>query len=123
MNLIRAIATTMLVLCPLAAFGHGGGEHFMGTVKSLDEKAITVETKDKKEVKISISAETKFEKSGMAATGKDLAVGEKVVVHTAKANKGEEPKAVLVKFGTPPAGKQGDAHGPNGGPAHEPHAH
>jgi len=87
------------LLFSLAAFAHGGGPHVMGTVKSLDDKSITVSTKSGEDTTIAIDTKTQFEKSGAKAAAKDLAVGERVVVHSRK--DGDNLSAVLVKFGAP----------------------
>ncbi|HYM97269.1 MAG TPA: cupredoxin domain-containing protein [Candidatus Sulfotelmatobacter sp.] len=99
MQLIKHIAIIAALAFPAAALAHGGGEHIMGTVKSISEKGLTVETKDKKEVKVAFDEKTKFEKSGATSTVKELSAGERVVVHTTKKQGSTEPVAVLVKFG------------------------
>ena len=93
------------------ALAHGGSEHLMGTVKAVDDQSLTVDTKNRKEAKVKVDADTKFEKSGQPATAKDLSVGDRVVVHT-RSGKGRQT-AVLVKFGpqkTAEAPKQGHQH-------------
>ena len=78
----RMIAVVSLVVAfSLMAFAHGNEKHVMGTVTSISDTAITLETTAKKAVTVSVSAETKFQKSGVAATIKDLKVGDKVVIH------------------------------------------
>jgi hypothetical protein len=89
------------------ALAHGGSEHLMGTVKAVDDQSLTVETKSK-EVKVKLDPDTKFEKSGAAATAKDLSVGERVVVHTRDAKDGQT--AVLVKFGAKTKTAEAPAH-------------
>ena len=76
----RAVAVvTLLFMVSLLALAHGNEKHIMGTVTSISDSSITVETKDKKSVTVDVSDKTKFEKSGAAATLKDLKVGDKVV--------------------------------------------
>src|SRR5258708_15567423 len=72
---------TLLFALSLMAFAHGKEKHVMGTVTSISDTSITVETKTKKSVTVDVSDKTKFEKSGAAATLKDLKVGDKVVIH------------------------------------------
>jgi len=72
---------TLLFAFSLMALAHGKEKHVMGTVTSISDTSITVETTAKKSVAVDVSDETKFEKSGAAATLKDLKVGEKVVIH------------------------------------------
>lgn len=99
MQLITQIAFMAALALPVAALAHGGGEHLMGTVKTVNEKGLTVETKEKKEVKVVFDDKTKFEQDGTASSAKELSAGARVVVHTAKRQGASDPLAVLVKFG------------------------
>lgn len=107
MKIAMALTLAVALTVPALAFGHGGGEHVMGTVAAIQPNTLTVETTEKKRVEVSVDDGTKFEKSGAPAAMKDLTVGERVVVHTAKPAKLAKPgelKAVLVKFGPRAAG-------------------
>jgi len=79
-------------------FAHGNEKHVMGTVTSISDSSIAVETTAKKTVLVSLSTATKFIKSGSPATLKDLRVGDRVVIHAT----GAEDKLVAseVRFGT-----------------------
>ncbi|HJT69354.1 MAG TPA: DUF5666 domain-containing protein [Terriglobales bacterium] len=78
----RTIAVVALLFTvSLIAFAHGKEKHVMGTVTSISDTSITVETTAKKSVTVEVNDKTKFEKSDAAATLKDLKVGDKVVVH------------------------------------------
>ena len=78
----RTVAVlTLLFALSLVAFAHGKDKHVMGTVTSISATSITVETTAKKSVTVDVSDRTRFEKSGAAATLKDLKVGDKVVIH------------------------------------------
>jgi preprotein translocase subunit YajC len=81
-----------------SAFAHGNEKHVMGTVTSISDNSITVETKSKKTVTVTCSAATKFQKSRSPAALKDLKVGDKVVIHAT----GPEEKLVAteIRFGT-----------------------
>ncbi len=70
-----------VVALSLTALAHGKEKHVMGTVTSISDTSITVETTAKKSVTVEVTDKTKFEKSGASATLKDLKVGDKVVVH------------------------------------------
>jgi hypothetical protein len=95
----RAVAVvTLLFMVSLLALAHGNEKHIMGTVTSISDSSITVETKDKKSVTVDVSDKTKFEKSGAAATLKDLKVGDKVVIHADVS--GDKLFANEVHFGT-----------------------
>ena len=71
----------LLFAVSIMALAHGKEKHVMGTVTGISDSSITVETTAKKSVTVDVSEKTKFEKSGVAATVKDLKVGDKVVIH------------------------------------------
>jgi preprotein translocase subunit YajC len=96
MKRIVAIVTLLFALS-LMALAHGNEKHVMGKVTSISDSSITVETTAKKSVTVEVSDKTKFEKSGAAATLKDLKVGDKVVIHGAVA--GTKLVANEVHFG------------------------
>lgn len=78
----RTVAVvTLLFALSLMALAHGKEKHVMGTVTGISETSITVETTAKKSVTVDVGDKTKFEKSGAAATLKDLKVGDKVAIH------------------------------------------
>ena len=78
-------------------FAHGNEKQMMGAVASIPDNSITVETTSKKTVTVSLSASTKFQKSGSPATLKDLKAGDKAVIHVT----GSEDKLVAteIRFG------------------------
>jgi hypothetical protein len=80
MKRVTAVVTLMFTLT-LIALAHGREKHVMGTVTDISKTSITVETTAKQSVTVEVNDKTKFEKSGSAATLKDLRVGDKVVVH------------------------------------------
>ncbi len=95
----RKVAVFALLLAlSTIAFAHGNEKHVMGTVTSISDNSITVETTSKKTVTLTLSAATKFQKNGSPAALKDLKVGDKVVIH---ANAFEDKLvAAEVRFGT-----------------------
>lgn len=99
-KLVLLVVALMLYAAPRNASAHGGGDHFMSTIKTVEAGSISLETKDQKVIKVAVDASTKFEKTGAAATVRDLLVGQRVVVHTKKG--GEPPVAVLIKLGEAP---------------------
>ena len=101
---MKTATTVMLTLLSTLALAHGGGDHLMGTVKTIDEKSITLTTQDGKEVTASLTAETKFERDGKPASAKDAAAGDRVVVHTAKKDASAPYTANLVKLSSKKAG-------------------
>lgn len=78
----RVIRTIILVaVLSTLALAHGKEKHVMGTVTKISGDTITVETTAKKSVTVNVSEETKFQKSGVPASLKDLQVGDRVVIH------------------------------------------
>ena len=120
----RTVAVFAVALALSAiAFAHGNEKHVMGTVTSISDNSITVETKSKKAVTVTVSATTEFQKSGSPATLKDLKVGDKVVIHATGA--GEKLVATEVRFGTMTkdnmSGMKGMEHSHPSDPAPESH--
>src|SRR6266699_6486823 len=96
---MKRTITVVTLLFALSAFAlaHGKEKHVMGTVTSISDSSITLETKAKKSITVDVSDKTKFEKSGSPATLKDLKVGDKVVVHASPS--GDKLIASEVRFG------------------------
>lgn len=93
----RTITAFALILALSAiAFAHGNEKHVMGTVTSIADNSITVQTTSKKTVTVTVSASTNFQKSGSPASLKDLKVGDKVVIHAT----GPEDKLVATNVRT-----------------------
>jgi Domain of unknown function (DUF5666) len=87
----------MVVLAVGTTFAHGNEQHIMGKVTAMTDSSITVQTKAKNSVTVYTMPETKFEKSGTAASIKDLKVGDRVVIHAGKM--GDKLMASEVQFG------------------------
>jgi hypothetical protein len=95
----RSVAVVALLFTlSLMALAHGNEKHVMGTVTHISDHSITVETTAKKSVTVDVSNTTRFEKSGAAATLKDLKVGDKLVIHADAS--GGKLVASEVRFGT-----------------------
>jgi Cu/Ag efflux protein CusF len=90
----------MVVLPSGIAFAHGKEQHVMGTVTAVTDDSITVQTKAKDPVIVYTMTDTKYAKSGAAASMKDLKVGDRVVIHAAKMN--DKLMATEVRFGAAP---------------------
>ena len=98
MQMLSRLALIAAFAFPLAALAHGGGEHVMGTVQAVADDGLTVETADKKSVRVAFDAHTRFEKDGAPSSAKELHAGDRVVVHAAKQHGPGDAVAVLVKF-------------------------
>ena len=98
MKMKRLILLVALVaLATGVVFAHGKEQHVMGTVAAMTDDSITVQTKAKDPVIVYTMPDTKYEKSGAAASIKDLKVGDRVVIHAAKMN--DKLMATEVRFG------------------------
>jgi hypothetical protein len=84
----------------------------MGTVAALDAQHVVVKTKDGKTTSILLHKETKYRKGKAAATGTDLKVGDRVVVHAT--GKEDTLTANEIRFSSPDEGKD------HGGMTHSP---
>jgi ribosomal protein S17 len=87
----------IVALAAGTAHAHGKEQHVMGTVTAMTENSITVQTKAKHLVAVYTMRDTKYEKSGAAASMKDLKVGDGVVIHAGK--RGDKLMADEVRFG------------------------
>ena len=85
------------LLAASGARAHGGQEHLLGTVVSVDASTIVVKTTKGAETTVTLDAQTKVERAGAKASAADLAPGEKVVVHAHKGDSGLT--ATLIKAG------------------------
>lgn len=84
------------VLAPML-MAHGNEVHVLGTVAKISEAEITVETRTKEMQIVKIVPATKFVKTGVAASLKDLRQGDRIVVHAKRA--GDSLEAQEVRFG------------------------
>lgn len=99
MNLRSVVSAICIFAFAGIAQAHGGFQHVMGTVKSISPNSITVLTAGatSKEVTVVVLPSTKFEKSGIDSSLKELKEGDRVVIH-AKPD-GDKMDAVTVAFG------------------------
>jgi hypothetical protein len=80
--LLFTLALALSLAAVPAVRAHGGHDHVMGTVKTVDLKARTVEveTKDGKRVTVQIDDKTKYLRGAAAAGESDLVAGVRVVI-------------------------------------------
>ncbi|MDP9052509.1 MAG: DUF5666 domain-containing protein [Acidobacteriota bacterium] len=84
-------------LITTAANAHNGMIHIMGTVSSITDHDMSVKGANGITQTAVFTATTKFSKTDMAATAKDIKVGDHVVIHATK--KGGQLIAAEVKVG------------------------
>ena len=96
---MKHIAGLLAVVIALGAtmFAHEGNDHVRGVVTAMSATSITVQTAAKSPRTLTVSAKTKFEKSGEPATPGDLKTGDRVVVDVPE----HGTDALLVRFGAP----------------------
>jgi class 3 adenylate cyclase len=77
-----ALAAALALTFAGASFAHGGHDHVMGTVKSVDAKARTIEVDGRygKRATVAFDDNTKFLRGDAAATAADLVTGVRVVI-------------------------------------------
>ena len=104
---IGTLTVCTVVFFHALVFAHGNETHVMGTVAALDAQHVVVKTKDGETTSILLHKETKYHKGKAAATGADLKVGDRVVVHAT--GKGDTLTASEIRFAS-----AGEAHGHEG---------
>jgi hypothetical protein len=107
MTRLFSIAVLVVALAS-GAWAHGTDKHVMGVVTKITDTEVTVEGADKQATVVKIAADTSFVKSGVAASLKDLKVGDRVVIHAKPV--GTDLIAHEVRFGKMPAGTPAAAH-------------
>jgi len=98
-------ATIFLLLTSVAAFAHNGVEHVLGTIKSLTDTSVTVETPKHTSVTVVLGPATKYANAKGVATVKDMKIGDRVAI---EAKEGKPLTALSVKIGTGAAAAQSD---------------
>ena len=102
------IATVALMLGSAVAYAHNGVEHIMGSVTSISDSSITVDTVKHTSVTVAVDATTKYMKDTAQASRKDIKVGDRVAID-AKENSDKKLVGVTVKLGSM-ANMDHDAH-------------
>ena len=103
---MTAISRIVFLTAPLLALGslaHGGVEHFKGTITKVDGSSITLAVEKGPPVVVATDATTEFSRSGEKVTLKDIAVGDKAVIHAVEHD--EHLLAQIVKLGAAPPAK------------------
>ncbi|ACD84276.1 DUF5666 domain-containing protein [Candidatus Methylacidiphilum infernorum] len=96
-QILTLIAFLVMILSPRLAFAHGNLEHILGTVSSVSDKTLVVETKKGELKTIELSDSTQYIYKGNSASLDQLKKGMRVVIHAKK--KGDKWEAKEVKFG------------------------
>lgn len=99
------LATLYLLLSSAAAFAHNGVEHVLGTIKSLTETSVTVETPKHTSVTVVLGPATKYANAKGVATVKDMKIGDRVAI---EAKEGKPLTALSVKIGAGAAASHSD---------------
>jgi putative NIF3 family GTP cyclohydrolase 1 type 2 len=97
MSLVASMVIAVGILIAPPALAHGGHDHIMGVVTAVDATSVTVQNAEKAIVKVILDDHTKYEKDGKPASLKDVAVGQRAVIHAEKGEGGKGPVAETVK--------------------------
>jgi Domain of unknown function (DUF5666) len=86
---IRLCFGLAILLASTLALPHGDYQHVMGTVTKVSENSITVQTTTNETVEVATSPDTKFSRGDAAIDGRELKVGDRVVIHAKKTSDGK----------------------------------
>lgn len=79
--LVATLSFAVFSLGSRPVMAHGGHEHVVGTIAAVDSQGLTVTTREGKSVRVTVDEHTKYEKDGAPAALRDVAVGQRAVVH------------------------------------------
>ena len=96
---VVAVVTTAVTAFAHGGHDHGGGNHLMGTVKSVTDNELVVTTSDGHDVTVAIIADTKVERAGAPAKSSDIKAGDRAVVQTMGSADAGGMHAMLIKLG------------------------
>jgi hypothetical protein len=105
---MKRIAMILLVAMAVAAaaLAHGKPEQVLGTVTAITDKAVTVQTTDKKTRTIATNAKTMVMRGAEHLGMKDVKVGDRVVLDVDT----EEKVVQTIKLGGTPGGSAAQPH-------------
>lgn len=96
---IAVAALACVLIVPAAVPAHEGHAHkFMGTLSSVQEAQFEVKTTDGKMLVFQVDAKTVYQRGKAKVVGKDLKVGERVVVSALQVPAGKTMTAQLVQL-------------------------
>ncbi|OFW13281.1 MAG: hypothetical protein A3H29_11690 [Acidobacteria bacterium RIFCSPLOWO2_02_FULL_67_21] len=99
MRWILAAALLAAVILPFKAAAHEDHAHkFMGTVSVVEEAQLELKTTDGKTVLFLLDAKTTFQRGKAKVDGKDLKVGERIVVSALEVTTGKTMTAQIVQL-------------------------
>jgi len=87
MKRVLVVVAVALLMTSAVTFAHGDNEHVRGTVTSITDTAITVETTSKQPRTIPLTAKTMIMRGDAHLSVKDVKVGDRVVVDVDKKSK------------------------------------
>lgn len=96
---IACIALLAALAVPSLALAHGGHAHqFMGTVSAVHDQDLEIKTTDGKTVMFRLDAKTIYQRAKTKIDGKQLKVGERVVVSALEVPAGKTMTAQTVQL-------------------------
>ena len=81
MKTTSRIAFVTLSLYALTVLAHGGEEHLKGVITKIDGPSLTLKVEKGETVVVLTDAKTEFKRGDAPASLKDVAVGDKAVIH------------------------------------------
>jgi hypothetical protein len=88
-----------LAIAAVVALAHGGNEHIIGTIATVENDRVTVKTTDGKTVAAILNSSTKYLKDKGKVTKADLAPGIRVVIDAKMDAKTKAYSALEVRVG------------------------
>ena len=94
MKTISRIAFVTLSLYALAVLAHGGEEHLKGVIIKIDGTSLTLKVEKGETIVVLTDAKTEFKRGDAPASLKDVAVGDKAVIHATEHDEKYHAKVV-----------------------------
>lgn len=85
--LYRLVLAALCMALTSPAFGHGTGQHVLGTVVAIDAKHLEVKTQKGTTVEVQINKQTRFKEKDHPKSTNLPAVGDRVVIEAIKDDK------------------------------------
>lgn len=84
MKSFTSITLAIAALFAFTALAHGGEEHLKGVIQKVEGSVITLTPEKGEAMVVKTDDKTKFQRGHAAAALKDVAVGQRVVIHATK---------------------------------------
>ena len=101
--LFRLLILTSLLILPTFAWGHGDGEHIMGTVTAIEDDHVVVKTVKGESISLALQPQTIFQENGIHKKDARPKVGDRLGAEVTKKGlpKNRDWVASEIIFATP----------------------